>query len=274
MHFWKYHGLGNDYLVVKAYQPLSPAMVRRICHRHLGIGSDGILVQAKGERAAQFGLKIYNPDGSSAEKSGNGLRIFARYLYDTRQVDRQPFIIATDGGHVTAHVLSPQQVEVSMGKALYAGATVLTLANGQQFEAHVVSMGNPHCVIFCDERIDAVEALASRWGGELEHHLHFPNRTNVQFVRVLARDQIYIAIWERGVGRTLASGTSSSAAAAVAQRLGYCDQRVTVQMAGGSLEIRLGSDGGVVLRGEVTQVGSGTISAEIFSNMDANENVT
>ena len=263
MNFWKYHGLGNDYLVVESSAELTSNQIQRICDRHYGIGSDGILVQVDGGDSAEFGVQIYNPDGSSAEKSGNGLRIFARYLFDTKQVSNQPFTVSTLGGLITAHVLTPNKVRVSMGRAVFEASESLQL-NQKLFEAHIVSMGNPHCVIFDMDGVDTVEAHASQWGAALETHPRFPQRTNVQFAYVIDRANLYIAIWERGAGRTLASGSSSCAAAAVAYRLGYCDHKISVQMAGGSLNVEIDLQDGVILQGGVTKVGQGTISAEIF----------
>lgn len=261
LRFWKYHGLGNDYLVVDTAHDLTAAQIQQICHRNYGIGSDGILVQTKG---IALGVKIYNPDGSEAEKSGNGLRIFTRYLYDTDQIGTQPVPIETLGGTVTAQQLDAQTVRVGMGKVAFEALHApLTLPDNKTVAAHIASIGNPHCVLF-GESLAEVERLATELGPALETHPRFPKRTNVQFVHVVDRATIYIAIWERGAGRTLASGSSSCAAAAVAQRLGYCDRQIAVQMAGGTLQVTIGTDSDLVLEGQVVKVGEGVISAEIL----------
>jgi diaminopimelate epimerase len=261
----KYHALGNDYLVLAPDGPasgLTPALVRRLCDRHRGVGADGILVA--GSATEPFALRIFNPDGSEAEKSGNGLRIFARFLWDQGRVGELPFQVALPGGPVTCHVeAGGSSVAVDMGRVSFDSAAIPVTGprrevldeplevGGQTLRFSAATIGNPHCVIF---RESPCELEARTLGPLIETHPLFPNRTNVQFVRVVSRTRLSLEIWERGAGYTLASGSSSCAAAAVARRLGLCERALTVEMPGGSLEVELGADYGVRQRGAVTAV--------------------
>ena len=262
MNFYKYHALGNDYLV---FDPkdcpdnLSTAKIQRICHRNFGLGSDGILYGPLPSDSADFCLKIYNPDGSEAEKSGNGLRIFARYLHDSQSVKKNPFTIETLGGVVTVDIADPENaITVDMGTVQFALSQSLSI-NGENYTCHIADIGNPHCVIPLDE---ITEERAYRDGPLLENHVHFPNRTNVQFLKVIDRSTIQIEIWERGAGYTLASGSSSSAAAAVAHKLGLCDEAITVQMPGGTLQIEIGDGYAIRMTGATTRVGQFKLDSE------------
>jgi len=278
--FAKGHGLGNDYIVMEQAAlpgPLGERAIVRVCDRNWGVGSDGILLLVPTTRA-DFGLRIFNPDGSEAEKSGNGLRIFAKYLWDHGHArGRTTFTVDTKGGVVecTCHERDGgvSFVTVEMGRATFRAPDVpmhgpdrdvvsvpLQLADGATLAATAVSVGNPHCVIFVD-RLDETEAR--RLGPLVERHPAFPQRTNVQFARVAGRDAIDILIWERGAGYTLASGSSSCGAAAAAVRNGLCDPgRITVRMPGGTLVIEVRPDWSLRLEGPVEEVYTGTLSAE------------
>lgn len=277
MRFAKYHALGNDYIVMdpaSAGPVPSPAQIRRICHRHFGIGSDGILWGPLPVEGADAGLRIFNPDGSEAEKSGNGLRIFSRYLFDRGLVGASPFKIQTPGGLVESTVLdSGALVRVDMGRVSFmsdripvAGAVREVVdepiaAGGRTFRFTAATIGNPHCVIPMPE---VSEGMAREFGPPLEVHANFPRRTNVQFMKVIDRANIRIEIWERGAGYTLASGSSSSASAAVAHRLGLVDRAVTVRMPGGNIEIEIGDDYAIRMTGPVTRIGDGELQAEML----------
>ena len=278
MKFLKYHALGNDYLVIDPADlpaPLTKQQVVTICHRNFGIGSDGILLGPLPSTKAPFGLKIYNPDGSEAEKSGNGLRIFSRYLWDRKLVGNDEFAIETVGGLVRSTVFAGgQSVRVEMGNVSFDSAKIPVVGTkrevlnekisigGREFTFCAATIGNPHCVLPLAE---VNEALARQYGPLLETHGNFPNRTNVQFLQVLDRKNIHIEIWERGAGYTLASGSSSSAAAAVAHRLGLVDRSVSVHMPGGIIAIEIGDNFAIQMTGGVTRVGEGELSPEIFS---------
>jgi diaminopimelate epimerase len=275
--FTKYHALGNDYIVIDPKNlpsPLAPAQVRTICHRNFGIGSDGILLGPLPAQNAKFALKIYNPDGSEAEKSGNGLRIFSRYLWDKKMVGGEEFAIQTAGGLVHSTVFDGgKMVRVGMGKVSFWSDKITVTgsrrevinekisAGGREFTFCAATIGNPHCVLPLPE-ISA--KLAREFGPLLETHANFPNRTNVQFLKILDRANIQIEIWERGAGYTLASGSSSSAAAAVAHKLGLVDRNISVHMPGGKIAIEIGGEFFIRMTGAVTKVCEGVMDGEMF----------
>jgi diaminopimelate epimerase len=277
--FVKGHGLGNDYLVIDQADlpgPLSTEAIVKICDRNWGVGSDGILLRVPSARA-DFGVRILNPDGSEAEKSGNGLRIFAKYLRDHGHAKRDVFTVDTLGGVVECQCQRRGDrvtfVTVEMGRATFRPAEIpmtsaaaeavgvsLALGEAGTVTATAVSVGNPHCIVFVD-RLDDDETR--RLGPLLERHAAFPNRTNVQFVRVLGRDAIDIRIWERGAGYTLASGSSSCGAASAAVRNGRCDHgRIAVRMPGGELAVHVRPDWSLKLEGPVEEVCAGTLAPE------------
>ena len=280
--FVKSHGLGNDYIVLDSAEidfDLGRAAAELICHRNYGVGSDGILLlvpSAKGD----FGLRILNPDGSEAEKSGNGLRIFAKYLYERKHASSRIFSIDTPGGLVTAEVEENNgkvhHVTVEMGRATFRSDEIpvdiqreeavgqpIALGPGE-FDFTAVSVGNPHCVIFFDK---IEEDLIRELGPQIENHPVFPNRTNVQFAQVVSRDRVSIVIWERGAGYTLASGSSSCAVAAACVKLGLTDRRVRVLMPGGHLDITVAEDWSITMRGEVEEVFSGILSEDLLCRL-------
>lgn len=291
MHFWKYHGLGNDYLVLEPTSlgdnALSEETIRRVCHRHYGLGSDGILLgpiwpwmadfstvsACAGDYASAIGqtlcaLRIFNPDGTEAEKSGNGLRIFARHLYERHGIDKgTSYRVATLGGVVEITVHDPERrIEVEMGAVTFSSASIPVSGperevleeeiniKGRRFRFCAASVGNPHCVIL-DDAGEADADFAQKYGPLLETAAIFPKRTNVQFMQIFGRHDIAIEIWERGAGYTLASGSSASAAAAVAIRLGRCDSPVAVHMPGGKLVVDVSANGLVVQTGPVEKIG-------------------
>jgi diaminopimelate epimerase len=276
--FSKYHALGNDYIVLHPKDlpaPLTTEQVRTICHRNFGVGSDGILLGPLPSTTAKCALKIYNPDGSIAEKSGNGLRIFSRYLWDTKFVGNDEFAIQTDGGLVRSTVFDGGgMVRVEMGKVSFDSEKIpvtgakrevineTITVGGRAFTFCAATIGNPHCVLPLAE-ISA--ELAHQFGPGLETHPHFPRKTNVQFLKVLDRANIQIEIWERGAGYTLASGSSSSASAAVAHKLGLVDKNISVHCPGGIIKIEIRDGFDILMTGSVTKVSTGHISPEIFS---------
>ncbi len=280
MKFYKYHALGNDYLVINPQDllfPLTPEKIKTICHRNFGIGSDGILLGPLTSETAQFALRIFNPDGSEAEKSGNGLRIFSRYLWDRGLVSEESFSIETVGGLVQSVIQDAgKTVRVEMGKVSFWSNDIPVVGDGREvieerinlsdetFTFCAATIGNPHCVIPLAE---VKPTIAKQYGPILEVHPFFPNRTNVQFMKVLNRNTIQIEIWERGAGYTLASGSSSSAAAAVAHKLDLCDSSITVQMPGGEILIQVNDDFTVSMTGSVTKVAEGELSAELFVDL-------
>jgi diaminopimelate epimerase len=278
MHFVKYHALGNDYLVVGEARDgsrLDAPSIRRICDRHFGIGADGILVDEGGRPSPPHRLRILNPDGSEAEKSGNGVRIFARFLWDARRVDDGPFQVETPGGTVICRVLEQgRSVTVQMGQVSFDSQKIpvagprrevlneTLLIDGQSIRYSAATIGNPHCVVLRD-RVSATEARTL--GPLIERDARFPRRTNVQFLQIVDRGRIRIEIWERGAGYTLASGSSSCAAAAVAHRLGLCGPSVQVEMPGGEISIEIDPSDGIVMTGPVSKVAEGSIAEEVLA---------
>lgn len=280
MNFYKYHALGNDYIVIdpeKTRIELDPAAVRLICHRHLGIGSDGILYGPIPD-ADRFTLRILNPDGSEAEKSGNGIRIFSRYLVEAGYVSERIFTLHTPGGVVPVEVLNEDASlsKVDMGSVTFESSEIPVRGESREVidetldigdishRVTCLSIGNPHCVIPLDE---ISEEYARVIGPRIEKHPMFPNRINMQLLRVVDRDTIEIEIWERGAGYTLSSGSSSCAAASAAYRLGMVDNRITVRMPGGTLEIEIDENGHVHMIGPVSSVAEGNFSRELWKKL-------
>ena len=304
MQFSKYHGLGNDYIVLDpatGITELEEDVIRRVCDRHLGPGSDGILwgpfpycavreavdeestvepeaphgTACAGECETTLAVRIFNPDGSEAEKSGNGIRIFSRYLWDTNRVGTAPFTVMTAGGPVRCEVRDGGAlVHAEMGRVSFDSAEIPVLgphrevlreeleSDGRTFTFCAATIGNPHCVLLCD-RVSGEDAR--RFGPAVETDERFPNRTNVQFMQVLDDRNIRIEIWERGAGYTLASGSSACAAAAAAHRLGLCGPDVCARMPGGTLDIGMDESLNMRMTGPVTAVVKGEIADEAFA---------
>jgi diaminopimelate epimerase len=284
--FFRGHGLGNDYVVMDPKElsfKLTPRNIQMICDRNWGLGSDGILALVP-TRKADFGLRIFNPDGSEAEKSGNGLRIFARYLHATAKTKKKHFTVDTKGGLVTIDLhldrhRDASSVTVEMGQATFKPAALpcslpveeLTQqsikAAGRSLIFTGVSVGNPHCVVFkpVGESWSREDLLAL--GPALENHSLFPKRTNVQLAVPTGPKEIYILIWERGAGETQASGSSSCAAASAAVRLGLVKSPVTVKMPGGQLNVEVSPDFSLTMKGPVEEVARGTLSPSFVRNL-------
>ena len=247
MRFSKWHGLGNDYLLVKRAEldvPLTPERVRRICDYHFGVGSDGILevVCANG---AEADVVIWNPDGSTAELSGNGTRIAARWL--ARRSGEDSVRVRVGPREVAARV-SGRDVELDVGAVEVADPETIDVG-GEAIELTPVSVGNPHAVI----RREPEREELRRLGPLVENHERFPGRTNVQLVRVDGPHELTVGVWERGAGETLSSGTSSVAAAAASVARGWCESPVTVHLVGGDLQVEL-EGGRAVLTGPAEEI--------------------
>jgi diaminopimelate epimerase len=277
--FFKGHGLGNDYLVLDPEEldvKLTPARIRAICDRHEGLGSDGILALAP-SRQADFGVRIYNPDGSEAEKSGNGLRIFARFLYATRRTRKRRFQVETRGGIVDvaleldAHG-EPHRVTVAMGRASFRPEDLpCTLDVEELVEQPIrvgsrtlrftgVSVGNPHCVVFRARGRSFTERELRTIGPLISTHRLFPRFVNVQLAVPTGAREITLRIWERGAGATRASGSSACAAACAGVRLGLVKSPVTVRMPGGVLAIEVNEAFDVTLAGPVEEIARGQLA--------------
>ena len=280
MEFHKYHGMGNDYIVLDPSK-LSQAItmdeqnIRLLCHRSYGVGSDGILYGPFKEDGL-FMVKIFNPDGSEAEKSGNGIRIFAQYLWDQGYVAEDQFKLVTKGGIVGITRMQHRMIWVNMGN--YSCDSKVSPVNGasrevidetleiagQKFTFTAATVGNPHCVIILPK---ISSELAYKYGPEIEIYPLFPNKTNVQFVEILDRNNIKIEIWERGAGYTLASGSSSTASVCVAFCKGLVDSEVTVHMPGGELLVEVMGDE-AFLTGPVQKTIEGNISPDLIRHLN------
>ena len=274
----KYHGLGNDYLVLdpnKNDLKLQTRNIEMLCRRNFGVGADGLLYGPILEDG-KIKVQIFNPDGSEAEKSGNGVRIFAKYLLDEGYVKEKKFVLNTLAGDVEIEFMEKDgsTMRVNMGKPVYAGAEMpLTGLQGEIVNAHLrfhdndynttcLSVGNPNCVIMMEE---VTPQKAKDLGPYVEGAEYFPNRTNMQICKVIDRENIVIEIYERGAGYTLASGTGACAAAAAAKRMGLVDETVTVHMQGGDLLIEMEEDETIYMTGTVGTVGTFILAENFFA---------
>lgn len=274
----KYHGLGNDYLVLdpnKNEVVLQARQIEMLCRRNFGVGADGLLYGPILDNG-KIGVRIFNSDGSEAEKSGNGVRIFAKYLKDAGYVNESKFSITTKSGEVFIEFLNEDGTKLcaNMGKASFAaekipvegmGTEIINHSlriHGELYNATCLSVGNPHCVIIMEE---VSKKKAEELGPYVENADCFPNRVNMQLLKVLDRNNLRIEIYERGSGYTMSSGTSGCAAAAAAYRMGLVDKNVTVHMPGGDLEIEIGEDGNIYMTGTVGTVGTFTLAENFFS---------
>ena len=263
--FYKYTALGNDMIVIDPAQcnmAMSPDNIRRICDRHFGTGADGICYGPHPDSPLDVPtMRFFNPDGSEAEKSGNGMRIFARYLWDAHYVTQREFNIGINNEVVPVRVLNDLATEmaIGMGQLSFARVDEEMVFDGEVVRATAVSIGNPHCVIITDE-LQQVHTL----GPVIESAPQFPQRTNVQFVKIIDQHTIQIEIWERGAGYTLASGTSTCAAAGTAVKLGHCQSPVTVYMLGGTAVVEIDEEWAVNLIGAVAKIYEGIFAPEFF----------
>jgi diaminopimelate epimerase len=263
--FVKGHGLGNDYIVVDGSRfgiKLTPERVRLLCHRNLGLGSDGVL--EVGKRRTRFTVRIWNPDGSQAERSGNGLRIAAKFLSDHGYTKEDSFEIETVAGPVAAQVYRRagrvHAVRLEMGRAEIDRSRKTLEVDGRKLDVTVVSVGNPHCVVFGEPlKRDRLFAL----GPLVERHAAFPDRINVQLAAPESRSRARALVWERGAGHTLASGTSACAVAAACVDRNLTDGKVTVLMEGGQLEVEVGAGLDLIMTGPVEEVFEGTLSPDL-----------
>jgi diaminopimelate epimerase len=283
--FVKGHGLGNEYIIFdqeNIYFDFSKSTIQRLCNINFGIGSDGILLKVPSTNA-DFGFRVFNPDGSEAEKSGNGLRIFCKFLYDYGYTTQKQFTVETKGGLVKANIEKTDNrnkanlVTVDMGiptfktkeiPAIFPSNEIIAEKmgfGGKEFEINCVSIGNPHCVIIRDTLdINEIKSI----GSIIENHSMFPNRINVQFAKIVNRKEVEVLIWERGAGFTLASGSSSCAVSSVLYKRGLIDNHVTIKMPGGELTITIQDDWNIRMTGKVRQICEGTLSPELLEDLE------
>jgi diaminopimelate epimerase len=281
--FVKMHGLGNEYIILESTNidfQLTKQAIMRLCNIHFGIGSDGIVLKVPSTKA-DFGFRVYNPDGSEAEKSGNGLRILCKYLYDYGYAETKNFSIETIKDIVYAEIVEEENrkaklIRVDMGKAIFATRDIPVLsdqpefiaqkiiAGDKEFEVNCVSVGNPHCVVI---KQDLDEKEIRTYGPLLENHPLFPNRINVQFAKALSDHDAQILIWERGAGYTLASGSSSCAASCILVKRGLVKGDLTMHMQGGKLKIEVDKSWNIRMTGEVREIARGVLCGELLEDL-------
>lgn len=278
LRFTKMHGAGNDFVVLDgvrdALPPLEP-LAARLCHRNFGIGADQLLVVRPAQSPdAAFRMEIFNADGSQVEMCANGIRAFYCYLRDAGHTAEEEIGVETLSGVVRPRFAGPGRVTVDMGLPVLAPAKIPTTlgrgdgpvldepleVDGETLRVSSVSMGNPHAVVFGG---DPDTAPVERLGPAIENHPAFPNRVNVEFVEVVARDRIRQRTWERGTGETLACGSGACAVAVVSMLRGVADRRVRVELRGGSLEIAWpAADAHIEMTGPAVTVFHGTIALD------------
>jgi diaminopimelate epimerase len=281
VRFEKWQALGNDYVIVEERNlpfELNAERIRRICAPHTGVSSDGILLlRETEERGFVAEVVIYNPDGSEAELSGNGVRQAVMYLRRNGWVDTDTFSVRTAAGEIRPRI-DGDLCTMDMGRARLRSeadfptggedGTGTVTAAGREFRFQFVQVGNPQCTIEVDEALE--ELPLAHYGREIERHVLFPNRTNVSFWHRTGDAEVHARIFERGVGETMASGTGATGAA-VAAVLRGADSPVTVDMAGGRLEVEVGEDMHVNLTGWAKQVYRGELSEELMEELRAIE---
>lgn len=272
----KSHGLGNEYIVFNSKNidfELNKDAIIRICNTHYGIGSDGILLLIESDNA-DFGLRIFNPDGSEAEKSGNGIRIFADYLYRMGFTDNKKFTVEVGNELVRCEILlsndgeTIENIIVDIGKATFTPSEIPVnisseealdmelIIGGQQYLFSAISVGNPHAVCIVD-KLECIDIKSI--GSEVENNPIFPNRINVQLVEIVDKNNVKIEIWERGAGYTLASGSSSCAVVSVLYKKGLVCNDVSVHMPGGTLHVLVDEKYRIKLKGPVVEVAYGVL---------------
>lgn len=276
IEFTKYHGLGNDFILIDNRHQSEPILTlqqaEELCDRHFGIGGDGVIFALPGQNGTDYTMRIYNSDGSEAEMCGNGIRCLAKFIADLEGVNAKTrYRIDTLAGVMTPELLADGQVKVDMGiPRLLAAEIPTTLESpdrkvvelplevaGQSWLVTCVSMGNPHCITFVED----VSAIALETIGPLfEHHAVFPQRTNTEFIQIIRRDYVKMRVWERGAGVTLACGTGACASVVAGVLAGKCDRLAAVELPGGILQIEWSqTDKRLYMTGPAVQVFAGKI---------------
>ena len=273
IEFTKMHGLGNDYFYIETtkYPIADPAeLSRQMSHRHLGAGSDGIILVSPSDKA-DFAMRIFNADGSEAETCGNGIRCFAKYVYERKMTSKKEFVIDTLAGPNRVSLTTENgrvvTVRSNMGKPRFERSEIpmigpegrvleekLDLGGGESVKVTCANIGNPHAVVFVD---DATAVPLAEIGPKIERHPSFPKRTNVEFVTVRDRQNMVMRIWERGSGITMASGSGSCGSALASMITNRVDRRVNVHLVYGTLTIEWAEDGFVYQEGPATEVFTG-----------------
>lgn len=269
IEFVKYHGLGNDFVLIDnrhSSEPcLTPEQAVQWCDRHFGIGADGVIFALPGQDGTDYTMRIFNSDGSEPEMCGNGIRCMAKFVAELEGRSEATYRIHTLAGVITPKLNPDGQVTVDMGlPRLLAAEIPTTLAAaeekvvnlplevaGQTWQVTCVSMGNPHCITFVDD-VAAIPLEAI--GPQFEHHAVFPQRTNTEFIQVVNSSYLKMRVWERGAGITLACGTGACASLVAGVLNGKCDRKATIELPGGPLEIEWADDQRLYMTGPATRV--------------------
>jgi len=247
--FTKMQGLGNDFVILD-YEEYKKTNIEpdklavKLCDRHFGIGADGLIIVNPETKNTDIGWIFYNSDGSIAQMCGNGIRCFSKYVYDKGLITKKEFSVETKAGVIIPKILDDGRVRVNMSKPVLNSPKIpVNVSNNLNFElkvsdgvftANAVSMGNPHCVIISD---GDTKKLALKYGSEIENHYLFPEKTNVEFIKILSKNEINLDVWERGCAITLACGTGACASTVAAILNGLCGSAVKVNLPGGQLLI-------------------------------------
>ena len=242
-------GLGNDFVVLdwEEYQEINESadkLALKLCDRNFGVGADGLIIVVPESSNADLSWIFYNSDGTPAQMCGNGMRCFAKYALNKGYVDKHEFSVETKAGIISPKINENGTVTVNMGTPVFEPKKIPFLGNqvlnfeteimSKRFLLNCVSMGNPHCVIFTE---DDITLCAKQYGPYIEKCELFPEKTNVEFINIKSREEIDLAVWERGCGITLACGTGACASVAAGIMNGYLDSKVKVNLPGGSLVI-------------------------------------
>lgn len=269
----KMQGCGNDFVILdyEEFQKTNfemPDLAKKLCDRHFGIGADGLIIPNLNTEETDIGWYFYNSDGSTAQMCGNGMRCFAKYVYDKKLVNKKEFTVKTLAGLMKPQILENGQVRVNMSKPILETEKIPFLSNhnlnykiavkNRIFEGNAVSMGNPHFVIFIQDDEDLLE-LAKTYGPEIELGAEFPEKTNVEFIKIKSHKKIELCVWERGCGITLACGTGACASVVAGVLNGYLENSVDVKLLGGEVNVTWNGspnkpDGDVFLSGPAEYV--------------------
>jgi diaminopimelate epimerase len=280
MEFTKSHGAGNDFVLIEDLSDrmrLSPDVVRALCDRHMGIGADGVIRIAPGSDESDFFMDYHNAGGEVAEMCGNGIRCLAKWVADRQLFNGETMRVLTRAGvkELTLQFASNgcvNRVRVDMGPPIFERSQIPVAGegadaihepleiDGYRFDAAVLSMGNPHCVLFVD---DLAAVPFERLGPQIETYERFPAHVNAEFAQVLSDTEVRMRVWERGVGETMACGTGACAVAVGANVRGLTGRTVAVHLPGGTLDIEWASDGRVYMTGPVEEVFHGTLDEQL-----------
>lgn len=262
--FCKMHGTGNDFVLIDCmdnqFEYSLPVLAEYLCDRHYGVGADGIILVEESS-TADFKMRIFNHDGTEAEMCGNGIRCFAKYVFEKNKMEKTEFSIETLAGIKTVKLELENEkvisVTVDMGEPVLDNLKYIIEIEGKQFQVYPISIGNPHAVVFTK---NVEEFEVEKIGPIFENYKYFPNKTNVEFVQILDRKNIKVRVWERGVGETNSCGTGACASSMIAINEKFTESEVTVDLKGGKLQVCYDKSGNsITLKGSAERVFEGKI---------------